>query len=281
MRKTIKTVIFLIPAMLLVATSCRVVDSDDMLDRDIVEEGYYVYEVTARNVLMPMLQILDYTLKADRYLKADDVYEQYYIRRELFDGMDITMNRTDDSGTLRLNGYECIIEFSGESILTPGAEWVCKAYNNTVHMLCTAADTWALTLEDGAGPAGSGRTIESLSFTAFSPDVHKLDAPDPEAVGQDLELTYILEASGSFSETGMVKDVKTLTNVDFSTLQPTHAFINSHVGFYNGGFRLHLLTKGVEERDEDIEVTLSESKVETRVYVTYKGKSSYWVTNGI
>ena len=81
MRKTIKTVIFLIPAMLLVATSCRVVDSDDMLDRDIVEEGYYVYEVTARNVLMPMLQILDYTLKADRYLKADDVYEQYYIRR--------------------------------------------------------------------------------------------------------------------------------------------------------------------------------------------------------
>lgn len=282
MRKTIGTIILLIPAMLLVATSCRVVDSDDRLDRSIVEEGYFVYEVTAGNVVMPMLSILDNVLKADRYLKAAEMYEQFYVRKKLFLDKEVTVNRLGDSGTLRLNGYEYIIKFSSESILTPGAEWICEAYNNTVHVLCTDVNTWTLALEDGAGPAGTGRTIESLSFSVSSPDIYKLELSESGSGEQgDIEMTYVLEVSGVFSEMGMIKDEKTLSTVDFSTLEPTRAVMGTNCGLYDGGFRLHLLSDGPDKRDEDIEVILSESKVETMVSVTYKDKSSYWITNRI
>ncbi len=282
MRRTIRIYI-LFAAALLVFQACRVVESDR--DRpDIAAEGYVAYQAVQTEVLSPVINILDITLKADRYLKAVDEYERFYVAEMLFGGEDVYC-----SGNRMMIGYsdyypyraDVVIEFSEESILSPGTEWTCSMNGKEVVVRCTGADTWSLILLDDASTSyGFNGVVEEMSFSATVSDIEKLvlDRDDVQNVGK-VALTYTVETSGRYVQTGMVDGQKTLTVVDFTTMTPTTAGTARYPGLYNGGFSLHLDAEGPEMRDEDIIVTLSDQSTNTRVTVEYMGVSSYWITN--
>lgn len=284
MRRTIQILLFAAAALLL-SQSCRVVKSEK--DRvDIAEEGYRVYEVVQSNVLGPMLNMLDVALKADRYLKAEDEYERYYVAGVLFGGAYISSDGLSGIMTVGNHDYyptssEVRLEYTDESILNPGAEWKCDMDGRSLIVRCTAENAWTLILENDASEQyGYTGVVEEISFEATVSDIERL-ALDGDAThsGEEVHLTYTVESSGRYVQTGKVGERKTLAVVDFATSGPVMATTSSFPGFYRGVFRMHLDADGPEVRDEDILVTLSDASTHTRVTVEYMGESSYWITN--
>lgn len=283
MRKT-TYISALLAAVLTLAPSCRVLSSDEP-EADIVREGYFVYMAVAGYVLDPTLKCLDLTLKVDRYLKADDQFEKYYVRGRLLNGSSVLVD--EENSTVKISYSEeedfeyprAVVVYSDESILTPGAEWRCTMGGESVYVRCTDLNTWDVILETDYSDGYYG-TVEQLRFSATVSDIGQLDLTEQTATDDQVCLTYALETSGRLVQTGTVDMQKTLTNVDFMTLEPTKATVVLYSAYvYDGSFSLHLDAYGPEQRNEDIKVTLSESRFNTRVTVDYMGERNYWIAN--
>lgn len=244
------------------AASCKVDDSQREY-ANVAAEGYYVYRVTAGEVVSPVLLTLDVALKADLYVKADQ-YGRYDIEDRYFQRYKVRLY--EDSCVLEDN--YAVIEFDGMSITEPGAVWTSTVQGVKTVITCTGENEWNVAAD--------------LSETVLADEFRTVDEMDMSVKAvQDEEFTYIVDVSGVFFEVeDSGTDRQTFTEVTFAVSGPTKAVADIYrygmFHFYDGGFNMHLDIAGYMERSEDIKVSLSAAKENTVVTVDYKGETGYW-----
>lgn len=280
MRKRIMTYLAAAAALLTAAVSCTVHEPED---GNIVEEGYTVYKSMHSNVLSPVVKMLDMTLKVDRWLKCESDEEREAVGfRLLYADIDALShnpgNRYIESG----DRYE--LHYTSESILVPGTEWRCRMEGCSGVVRCVGENEWEVKLNLEGSIIGTGRRIQSMSFSATTADLDLMNF-DWESAGEEdsdsgrIFLTYAFETDGSYTEEIDVRGEPTFTEVTFRTDVPSTVCCRqlSLPPVYDGAFTLHLYAEGPVSRDEDIRVTLSGSAACPRIIVEYMGMKNYWI----
>lgn len=280
MRKRIMTYLAAAAALLTAAVSCTVHEPED---GNIVEEGYTVYKSMHSNVLSPVVKMLDMTLKVDRWLKCESDEEREAVGfRLLYADIDTLYhnpgNRYIESG----GRYE--LHYTSESILVPGTEWRCRMEGCSGVVRCVGENEWEVELNLEGSIIGTGRRIQSMSFSATTADLDLMNF-DWESAGEEdsdsgrIFLTYAFETDGSYTEEIDVRGEPTFTEVTFRTDVPSTVCCRqlSLPPVYDGAFTLHLYAEGPVSRDEDIMVTLSGSAACPRIIVEYMGMKNYWI----
>lgn len=269
-------------AALLTAVSSCTVDKPENGD-NIVEEGYTVYVSMHRNVLSPVVKMLDMTLKADRWLKCESDEEREAVGfRLMYADIDTLFHNPGNMHLESGDRYE--LHYTSESIMVPGTEWRCRMEGCSGLVRCVGENEWEVELNPDGSIIGTGRRIKSMSFSATTADLDLMDF-DWENEGEEesgsgrIFLTYVFETDGSYTEEIDILGEPTFTEVTFRTDEPSTVCCRqlSLPPVYDGAFSLHLYADGPVSRDEDISVTLSGSASSPRIFVEYMGLKNYWI----